>query len=279
MIIIADSGSSKTSWAIVENGIVRHIETVGLNPFFISDEQLHTAVGEVFKALDPGYVQNIYFYGSGCGSESNRQKFRTCFAAHCPQATIDVDTDLVGAAFALFGKEKGIACILGTGTNAGLYDGEQITQSPKSLGYILGDTGSGASIGLSLLKLYLHSKLPDDVARQLEATHNVEHAYLLENVYKRERANRFFSTYVSFARDHQDCPPIRAMLEEQFNEFFHYFILPYPEAQTLPIRMIGSVALYFQNLLKVLAQPYGIVIDQVVQRPIDLMVERLINTK
>jgi len=275
MIIVADSGSSKTSWAIVENNNVRHTETVGLNPFFISSEQLSDAIDEVFATLDSRGIQAIYFYGSGCGMESNKQKFRTCFAAKCPQAKVEIDTDLTGAAIALFGHERGIACILGTGANAGLYDGHKIIHSPKSLGYILGDTGSGAAIGLSLLKLYLHNKLPAAIARKLETTYNVEHAYLLENVYKRERPNRFFATYVPFADDHQNCPAIRAMLEEQFDEFFRYFIVPYPEAQTLPIRMIGSVALSFERLLKTIAEQHNIAIDQIVQRPIDLLVKRV----
>ena len=276
MIIIADSGSTKTNWAIVDNDI-RYIETIGLNPNFISDEQLQENIFQVFEHIDTSRVQAVHFFGSGCGLETNKQRLKICFEKFISSADIFIDTDLTGAAIALFGREKGIACILGTGANAGLYDGEKITHTPKSLGYILGDAGSGAVLGMLLLRKYLQNKLPVDIAQKLEAAHNVDYPYLLENVYKKERPNRFFATFTSFVSEYRDVPIIQDLLTEQFNEFFRYFIFPYPEARTNPVRMVGSVAFYFQNELKEIAKKHDIVIDTILRQPIKNLITNIIT--
>ncbi len=273
MIIIADSGSSKTDWCMLADEAV-YAESLGLNPHFLSDGQLHNEIAAVLKPFTASEVRAVYFYGSGCGLAANKLKLAACFRALLPQATVTVGTDLEGAAVALFGKEKGIACILGTGANAGIYDGEKITRTPKSLGYILGDSGSGAVLGLSLLRLYLQNKLPEDTAKALEEECNVEYAYLLENVYRKERPNRFFASFIPFIKQHRDCPVIEAMLMEQFDGFIRYYLLPFPESNTLPVRITGSVAYCFQDILMQAAGRHNLAIDKIVQRPIQLLKER-----
>ena len=207
MIIVADSGSTKTDWAIVGDE-VRRVQSIGLNPFFFTDEALGQTIYDALKTV-----------------------LRVCFRRFFPKADeIVVDTDLVGAAIALFGKEKGIACILGTGANAGIYDGKTIVKTPLSLGYMLGDNGSGSVLGLELVKLYLHGFLSQEVAKDLEENYDVEYKNILDCVYKKDRPNKYFASYSPFVAKHQDKEPIKGMLEEQFSEFFRYFILPFQKA-------------------------------------------------
>jgi N-acetylglucosamine kinase-like BadF-type ATPase len=269
--IIADSGSTKTDWAIVAGGNARYVTSMGINPLFLTDSQLAGAIAEALAGVEASRVQAVRFYGAGCGLDANKLRLKTCFEKTFASAHITIGTDLEGAAVALFGNERGVACVLGTGANAGVYDGSRITQTPPSLGYILGDNGSGAALGLSLLQLYLHHRLPADTAKALEQSHAVDYAAILENVYRKERPNRFFASFAPFVGEHRGCPAIRAMLHEQFAEFFRYFILPYPEAKTQPVRIAGSVGFYFRELLEAEAQRHAITIDKVEKKPIIIM--------
>lgn len=273
MIIVADSGSTKTDWAIVGDE-VRRVQSIGLNPFFFTDEALGQTIYDALKSVDADQVRGIYFYGSGCGLESNKERLRVCFRRFFPKADeIVVDTDLVGAAIALFGKEKGIACILGTGANAGIYDGKTIVKTPLSLGYMLGDNGSGSVLGLELVKLYLHGFLSQEVAKDLEENYDVEYKNILDCVYKKDRPNKYFASYSPFVAKHQDKEPIKGMLEEQFSEFFRYFILPFQKEGKMPVRIIGSVGYYYRPIIEREAAKHGIEIDKIALKPIDLLIE------
>ncbi|MDD4819751.1 MAG: hypothetical protein PHD21_02830 [Flavobacteriales bacterium] len=273
MIIVADSGSTKTDWAIVDSE-VRYVQSIGLNPFFFTDEQLGQAIYNALESVDADRVEGIYFYGSGCGLESNKEKLRVCFRRFFPSAKeIIVDTDLVGAAIALYGKEKGIACILGTGANAGIYDGHTIVKTPNSLGYMLGDNGSGSVLGLELIKLYLHGFLPASVAADLEDKYDVQYKNILENVYKKDRPNRYFASFSPFVAAHQNDEPIKSMLHEQFSEFFRYFIMPFEGDGKLPVRIIGSVGHYYRSVIEQVAKENSVTIDKIALKPIDLLVE------
>ena len=183
MILVADSGSTKTDWAAIGDTVQR-FQSIGLNPLFFTDESLETTISGALADVTAEEVTGVYFYGSGCGLEVNRERLRKCFRSLFPNVReVDVDTDLVGAAIALFGQEKGIACILGTGANAGIYDGRTIVKTPLSLGYMLGDNGSGAVLGMQLIKLYLRGMLPPEVAAELEKDYGVEYKNIIENVY------------------------------------------------------------------------------------------------
>jgi N-acetylglucosamine kinase-like BadF-type ATPase len=243
-----------------------------MNPNFVSPQQLEAVFAGLLAELPVAEIRAVYFYGSGCGTATHRDRVRDCLQARVPDAAITVATDLDGAAIALFGKERGVACILGTGANAGVYDGARIVRAPRSLGYILGDSGSGAVLGLALLQLYLRHKLPAATARQLEEEHQVGYAYLLDRVYHRERPNCFFASFAPFVHRHADCPVIREMLAEQFEEFVRYFLLPFPEALAAPVRVAGSVGYHFRALLTETARRYGLDIDRAVPRPIELLV-------
>jgi N-acetylglucosamine kinase-like BadF-type ATPase len=275
MIIVADSGSTKTDWAIVGKE-VSMVQSIGLNPFFFTDEQLEKTIYEALKEVDASSVEGIYFYGSGCGLESNKEKLRVCFRKLFPAAKdVVVDTDLVGAVIALYGNETGIACILGTGANAGIFNGTTITKTPNSLGYMLGDNGSGSVLGLELLKLYLHGFLPASIAADLEDKYDVQYKSILENVYKKDRPNRYFASFSPFVSAHQEEEPIKTMLHDQFSEFFRYFIMPFEKAEggNLPVRIIGSVGYYYRPVIEKVAAEYGLTIDKIALKPIDLLVE------
>ena len=274
MILVADSGSTKTDWAAIGDS-VRHLQSIGLNPLFFTDESLETTISGALADVPAEEVTGVYFYGSGCGLEVNRERLRKCFRSLFPNVRdVEVDTDLVGAAIALYGKEKGIACILGTGANAGIYDGRTIVRTPLSLGYMLGDNGSGAVLGMQLIKLYLRGLLPQDLAAELEREYGVEYKNIIESVYKKERPNKYFASFSPFVVRHKDQEPVRGMLEKEFADFFEYFIVPFFQTEgKMPVRIIGSVGYYYRDVIERVAARYDIRIDKIALKPIDLLIE------
>lgn len=273
MILVADSGSTKTDWAAIGDTVQR-FQSIGLNPLFFTDESLETTISGALADVTAEEVTGVYFYGSGCGLEVNRERLRKCFRSLFPNVReVDVDTDLVGAAIALFGQEKGIACILGTGANAGIYDGRTIVKTPLSLGYMLGDNGSGAVLGMQLIKLYLRGMLPPEVAAELEKDYGVEYKNIIENVYKKERPNKYFASFSPFVAKHQQVKPIAEMLDHEFSEFFEYFVVPFYQEEKMPVRIIGSVGYYYRDVIARVGVRYGVSIDKIALKPIDLLIE------
>ena len=273
MILVADSGSTKTDWAAID-GSVQRLQSIGLNPLFFTDESLETTIYGALSDVDAEKVTGVYFYGSGCGLEVNKERLRKCFRSLFPNIIdVEVDTDLVGAAIALYGKEKGIACILGTGANAGIYDGKTIVKTPLSLGYMLGDNGSGAVLGMQLIKLYLRGMLPKEVVEELENDYGVEYKNIIESVYKKERPNKYFASFSPFVSKHKDTEPIHSMLVGEFREFFEYFIVPFCKEGKMPVRIIGSVGYYYRDVIESVAKEYDIRIDKIALKPIDLLIE------
>lgn len=274
MILVADSGSTKTDWAAIDGRNVTHLQSIGLNPLFFTDESLETTIYGALSDVEAEKVTGVYFYGSGCGLEVNKERLRKCFRSLFPNIEeVDVDTDLVGAAIALFGREKGIACILGTGANAGIYDGKTIVKTPLSLGYMLGDNGSGAVLGMQLIKLYLRGMLPAELAAELEKEYGVEYKNIIESVYKKERPNKYFASFSPFVSAHKDAEPIHSMLVSEFSEFFEYFIVPFVRQEKMPVRIIGSVGYYYRDIIGSVAARYGVEIDKIALKPIDLLIE------
>ena len=269
MIIIADSGSTKTDWALVSSEGTGFFHGVGLNPYFMSEEQISDELRVVFSKVKNEDVTSIFFFGAGTVSEVNRGKLRKAFEWMFPGVKdIVIETDLLGAAKALFGHEAGIACILGTGANSCVFDGEKIVKKVRSLGYFLGDNGSGAVIGLGFLQLYLRNKLPEQLSKQFEKEYGIDFRYIMDNVYRRSTPSGFFAKFSTFVLEHIDEPVVRNMVEDEFREFVEYFILSYGERETLPVRITGSIAFHYREILEQVFSEYGLVIEKIVEKPI-----------
>lgn len=270
MIIIADSGSTKTDWCLgktrTNNSIVR---TEGINPVHQSaDEIKRTIAGALVPQLnDCAKVTDIYFYGAGCIPEKT-DIVRIALLQSFPQAHILVESDLLGAARALCGTRAGIACILGTGSNSCAYDGTQITAHVSPLGYILGDEGSGATLGRRLAGDCLKHQLPDDLCRAFLETYDLTPAMILDKVYRQPLANRFLASLVPFLFTHRHRTEIHRLLVSCFTDFFTRNVMQYEYAHTL-VHFAGSIAYYFQDEVKEAAQALEIHIGKMLKSPME----------
>lgn len=255
MILIADSGSTKTDWAFVENGEIKErIETPGINPVHMSESQIN----EIIDSLDSSLSANqssVYFYGAGC-IPPYINKVEKALVSQFPDAEIHVESDMLGAARALFGHEAGIACIIGTGSNTCVYDGEKITDNIPPMGYILGDEGSGAYLGRVFLQHLFKRQLSDQLREEFLQEFNLTYADVIDKVYRQPGANRFLASLCPFIRKHMgdssevgtDESTIGFFVQCAFEDFFNFNIYPY-DRKDLPVGFIGSVAWHFREYL------------------------------
>ena len=274
MIIVADSGSTKTDWALIKEDSVEYIQNVGLNPYFLTNEELAKGIYSALKNVDMNEVEAIYFFGAGASAAANKEKIKSVFVEYFPRVDeIVIDTDLLGAAKALFKEEKGIACILGTGSNSCYYDGTQVADNVNSLGYLLGDNGSGAVLGLKLIRLFLKNKLSPKVSKKFRDEYNLAYRFILDNVYKKSTPNRFFARFSPFILSNINEPEINKMVKEDLREFIDYFIINYENYKELPIRIIGSIGYYYKDIIEEVFAEYSLKIDKFSRTPIEALVE------
>ena len=270
MILIADSGSTKTDWCLANNGTVvsRHA-TQGINPFFQNDEEirliLNRLVVEVLPKQQIGHLTAIYFYGAGIRPEM-QQRMRDNIFAVTGVENVDVQGDLIGAARSLFGHDSGIACILGTGSNSGLYDGKEVVKNTPPLGFILGDEGSGAVLGKLFLGALCKGLMPEGMLEEyVEATgQNV--ADIIQHVYRQPLPNRYLAQATHFMHSHLDVEEVRQLVIMSFRDFFRRNLVQYGH-NDLPVRAIGSIAYYFHAQLSEAAEAEGFMLDRVEQSP------------
>ena len=269
MILIADSGSTKTDWRIIDaGGNIYQAKTVGLNPYHQSTDDI---VGILSQELVPQLtvsVEQIVFYGAGCANEAISQVAAQALQRVFPSANVEVHSDLLAAAHALCGHEPGIACILGTGANSCLYDGQAIVDNIPPLGYILGDEGSGTYLGKALLNCYLKRDLPEPLRSQFAKRYAVTTDSVLDNVYRQPQPNRYLAGFAKFAFHHLKHPYIARMVYEGFRQFLTKNVRPYEGYEQYNIHFTGSIAFYYSNLLRQVANDEGFRIQNIVESPI-----------
>lgn len=275
MKLIADSGSTKTDWALVENGIVLgKYQTQGINPFHQDDATIMTIfqkelLPQISSLLSPSSM--LYFYGSGLREEL-KQRMKNLCEKVMPFSVIQLENDLLGAARALCGKEEGVACILGTGANSCLYDGEKIVQNTPPLGYILGDEGSGAVLG----RLFMNAIFKDPQFVEIRELYMKETGLtmplIINKVYREPLANRFLASTSTFIHQHLDNVLLRQLVKENFRMFFQRNIVQY-QRQDLPIHAVGSIAWYYHQELCETAEEEGYQMGQILKTPMDGLIK------
>ncbi|MGB0930454.1 MAG: BadF/BadG/BcrA/BcrD ATPase family protein [Chitinophagales bacterium] len=273
MLLIADSGGTKTTWAFVHSADDIEIsKTKGIHPYFQNVQE----ISQILEYLPIDLVvevTEIQFYGAGCGAKEQAQKVASALKNHFPnKAKIEVHTDVFGAARALCQGSAGMAAILGTGSNTCFYDGKRIVNNSRGFGFILGDEGSGAVMGKQLVMDYLYQKVPLHLLIQLEEKHGLEDDELLKNVYQKPAPNRYLAQFSYFIHQHRSEPYIQQLLQSHFEDFFRKRILIFEEHQKLPLHLIGSIAFYFQEEIRVVAANFGIEIGKVLQNPVEGLV-------
>ena len=275
MILIADSGSTKTEWTAMDDltgEVAAHAYTKGLNPYFVTQEEIRDEIRtRLLPMLPVGCFTRIYFYGSGARDEKHpmiRQAIGSLLAGE-----VMVTTDMLGAARALCGHEPGIACILGTGANSCRYDGETIVANVPPLGYILGDEGSGAVLGKHFIADLLKGLLPESVVRDFGETYpEITTATALERVYKESQPSRFLASLAPFIRKQIDVPEVRTMVRECFRSFFRRNVKLYDGWEATQVHFVGSVAHNFHAVLEEAAEAEGVHLGQILSAPMEGLV-------
>ncbi|MGI6243622.1 MAG: ATPase [Prevotella sp.] len=274
-ILIADSGSTKTDWCLLhKDGEPIRVQTKGLNPFQMTQEE----IGEEIKTtllpvLPTSEVSAVYFYGAGCTPEKQAvvgQALRNCLTI---TGSCEVASDMLGAARAICGQEPGIACILGTGSNSCAFDGRRIIKNVSPLGYILGDEGSGAVLGRALLGDVMKNQLPQHIIDRFHEKYKFTNADIIERVYRQKSPNSFLASFAPFLYENVNEPCIEALVKDEFRRFLRRNVRQYSGWESLPIGFIGSIATYFRVQLKEVMQEESMHLGQIMQAPIEGLVE------
>jgi len=268
--IVADSGTTKTDWCLVQNNEVKlSFRTAGFNPFFINTGFIINELNSVFsEKFDAKCIESVFFYGAGCSSPERCNIVSEGLTAVFSKAVISIDTDLIAVARALFPADEGIAVILGTGSNSCYCKNGIILNKFNSLGYVLGDEGSGNHMGKKLLKAYLESCLPPFLHQRFEKAIRMEAPEILDQIYRKPMPNRFLASFSTFIRENITDDFCRYLVIDCFTEFFKHNLCKYPGYQDLTISYSGSIAWNFRQELVHVAQNHKTVTGKIIASPI-----------
>lgn len=282
MILIADSGSTKVHWCLMAaNGHTAEFITDGINPLFQTSDAMRNSIcnqllPQMASMLWAGTVSHVFFYGAGCTPEKSpfvEKAIESVFK----KAKVFVASDMLGATRGLLGHEKGVACILGTGSNSCLYDGEQIIKNVPSLGFILGDEGSAATLGKRLVSDLLKNQLGDDLKERFLSQYAINQADVIEHVYRQPFPNRWLANLTRFCAENIDDPRIHDLVYDHFAQFVKRNISQYytteEQKQSMPVGFVGSIAFYYRPVLEQVMSDYGFRVGQILQDPIPGLVE------
>ena len=269
MVIIADCGSTKCDWLIVEGGRNQRLEnTVGFSPFFHTTQEIKAILDEqLLPEIEFNRVTHVWFYGTGIHDEHRAEIVAKALRAGFPNAQVEVEHDLLAAARATCGRSAGIACILGTGSNSCYYDGGRILDNVPSLGWLLGDEGSGTHLGKALLRAWFYRELPADVQAAFEKEHPEGSTAIKDRVYEKG-ANAYLATFTKFLGEQQQHNFVRRLVADCMGEFLDRHVVKYKGYQSVPVHFVGSIAHHFQDILQGCMQERRMQLGVIVRKPI-----------
>lgn len=275
-ILLADSGATKCEWCLAETKKrTKTVFTQGISPYFLSTPQIETIIRTEllpnFKKVPA--IEAVYYYGTGCSNPENVKIVKKALAKTFPGSEVHVNTDLMGAARALCGDEKGIACILGTGSNSCYYNGKKIAKNSPGLGYVLGDEGSGAYLGRKVLQYFLYNTFDEELRYKFDAKYATTNMEILENVYKKPLPNRYLASFTLFLAENRGHYMIENIIEDGLNDFFFNHLCKYTESWTLPIHFVGGVSFAFSDVIKDLCHSYEFELGTILKNPMDGLIQ------
>lgn len=271
--LIADSGATKTEWCLSGDGQGVMV-TEGLNPYYHDTGSIVEVLKEVLlPQLEGEEVGRIRFYGAGCDGPEKIAVVERALGTVFPDAKAEVYHDLLGAARACFFDRPGIACIIGTGSNSCLYDGERITEDIPSLAFILGDEGSAAWFGKRLINDYFRHEIPEELRTTLERECDMDLKHILREVYGGSQKSRFVASYAAFLGAHSDHPYVQSMLREGFENFITRTVMKYTDARSREVRFVGSVAYAYRELIREILEEQGMKAGPFIRKPMQRLVE------
>ena len=269
MILIADSGSSKTDWRVIHSDrrISQH-RGIGFNPYYQTSEEMAIQMKDDFLINLEPEIEEIYFYGAGCSSPDRKNEVSSALRTVFPRAKITIDHDLAAAAKATCGHQPGIACILGTGSNSCDYDGVQIIDSRPAPGYIFGDEGGGGYVGRKLLKDFINDEMPAEIKKALIDNFHLTNTVIQEHVYQKPFPNRYMASFCRFITEHKSSPYCYMLYYNSFQDFFKQHVVKYADYTNKPANFVGSIAYYNSDILRKAASDMQINVNLIIESPI-----------
>jgi len=272
--LIADSGATKCEWCLIADGKRKKITTQGISPYFLNEQQIVQLIqSELIPKLKNNLPDELYYYGTGLGNADHVKTIKRALKKVFPSAYIEAAHDMLAAARAVCGNNKGVACILGTGSNSCYYNGKKIVKNSPGLGYVLGDEGSGAYLGKKVIQYYLYNTFDEDLRSRFDAKFTVTPKDILESVYMKPLPNRYLASYAIFLAENRGHYMIENIIEDGINDFFFNHLYKYRESWILPINFVGSVAFGFRDVLRDLCTTYQLELGKVLQHPMDGLVD------
>jgi glucosamine kinase len=270
MILVADSGSSKTDWmGYSPDGTIR-FHTQGINPYFLNAQDIFKLFSKKKDlGFNPDEVKEIYFFGAGCSSPDKHEVISNGLSLFFSKAFISVEHDLLGSAYATCGDKEGLTCILGTGSNISYYDGSNVYNSKHGLGYVLGDEGSGTHFGKKLVTSYLYGHMPKDLSVLFAEEFKIDKESVISNVYQSAFPNTYLASLSRFMIKHTSHPYIAKLIHDVFQEFVQTNIKDYQNYKTVDCHFVGSIAYYYQDILTDVCKANGVRIGKILQKPIE----------
>lgn len=275
-VLIADSGSTKTDWAVLKDGqLIRRLKTIGFNPYFQTRDQINLELLNHLKPFlteEAGHISAIHYYGTGCSTAENCKLIEDCLHLTLDVPEVHVSHDLLGAARALCKKEWGIACILGTGSNSCLYNGNDILENVPSTGYLWSDYGGGSQIGKYFIRDYFEGALPDDLRRAFEQE-GYNREVILNNVYKNGVPGKYLASVSLFTSRYRSHAYVRQVLMECFDSFFVQQVNKYTGSEKYKVHTVGSIGFYYSDLIAEAASKHGYSMGTVLQSPMEGLID------
>ncbi len=273
--LIADSGATKAEWCLLTNGKKKKIITQGISPYFFTSEKIITLLQDELLSKIPQAVNaaSIHYYGTGMRNEGNVKMLKQALKKVFKSSKIEINDDMVSAARALNGRNKGMTCNLGTGSFCCYYNGKKIVKQSPGIGYILGDEGSGAYLGKKVLQYYLYDTFDEDLKYKFNDTYKTNAVEVLENVYRKPLANRYMAGFTYFLVENRGHYMIENIIEDGLNDFFFTHLCKYKEVWTMPVNFVGSVAFGFKDVLQQLCSSYEFELGKIIKNPMEGLVD------
>jgi glucosamine kinase len=279
MILVADSGSTKTDWVLTAPDKPNaEFKTGGLNPFFLSDKEMIKVISKQENLVAQAEaVTEIYFFGAGCSSPDRREAVSNVLSQVFKQAYISVDSDLLGSAYATCGNESGLCCIMGTGSNVTYFDGEDIFEGKHGLGYILGDEGSGSYFGKKLVTDFLYGRMPATESALFGKTFPINKETLISHIYHKQGANYYLASFATFLGEIRTSEYGKQLIREGLTEFVNTNIKCYAGYKRMKCHFVGSVACHLKEELQEICQAEEVSLGKIIKHPIQNLVNFLLT--
>jgi glucosamine kinase len=280
MILVADSGSSKTDWllAIAQQEPLQ-FRTDGLNPYFRTEKEMVKILQDQAKdiTIHSADITEIYFFGAGCSSPDRHEIVSNALSLLFPKAYISVDSDLLGSAYATCGHDKGLCCVLGTGSNISFFDGEEVHSGKHGLGYVLGDEGSGSWFGKALVTDYLYGNMPEDIQSQFSSEYPITKETVIQNVYQKPGGNFYLASFAKFIGKIRDSQYGQNLLASGFLEFIETNVKSYPQYHKYKCNFVGSIAYVFSDELMRLCESNEVKVGKIIRQPIHDLLQFILS--